>query len=68
MDTYYTALISRNGDNVSVRLESSVGGSKWGHLVTKPAHSIGHGQEIAEQMRLARDASHYSFAVTIDCR
>ena len=70
---YYRATISRDGmvHDFSVRLESkrfTSGRSKWCLLIKKPASSVNHGLDVAEQMRLARDATEYAFEVIVDCR
>ena len=70
MEQYYKATIERVGDttNFTVKLESARLGGEWVHHITKPAFSAGHGQEIAEQMRIARNATNYAFSVSVDCR
>ena len=71
METYYRCTIARlkpRNTNFTVTLEHCHGSGDWTQCVVKPACSAGHGQEIAEQMRLARNATNYAFAVVVDTR
>ena len=67
MMTYYSVVIKRAENNwftveLSQQKDSQV---DWYHLTTATCNGLERAQEVAEQMRLARNVTEYAFKVTV---